>query len=396
MIPLEAKIKIFFLFLGMMAGFGLVIWWLWPKGDPTAKADTPPTAAMIQTVAPLGTSPPTEMPPTLVAAPAPTFSQEELEVTATWQAMISRPAMDPASQPYLIGVITYESGCDVSNLGFTTSGLNGKPYYLYLRQPLDRNPLMEMVQINGVIQKFDQCQHPVIFVDSLIWFDDQGTPSPLAAEPLITGTITATTVFSPSLWGMQPTPLAAVQPGTVMPNLATSTPYPTYTPHPSPTVYVPPQRSYPTYTPYPRPATYTPFPTWTPNPATPTATATATATPQQVTLYGPVQAVAGCPQSNFALNASGTTYYIILAGATLPPGDPASYHALATGFLDVACGGQAIKANSITWYAVTPTPTNTATPTYTPTLTPTLTLTPTATATLTPTATITPTLPITP
>lgn len=315
------------------------------------------------------------------------LSPEQVAATATFQAAISRPAAmnAPGAYPFFIGVITYESGCPVSNLGFTTAGLEGQPYYLYFQIPLDRDPLMQMVQVQGYTQKFDGCEYPVIMVQQLFWLNNGlATPAPLAM--VMTDTITST---APISWGLGayglPTPDKHQQP-VYDPLSWTPTPYPTYTPFPTATPYVPPARvdptARPTYTPYP---TQTPYPTPTPNPAT--AMPTPTSTPQQATVYGRVVSVAGCPQSNFAIQAApNQNYFLIFDGAQLPPGNPTSYFALTTGKIDIACSGQAIKANSITWYEPA-----TATPTSTPTLTPTL-PTVTETATVEPTATETPTV----
>lgn len=328
------------------------------------------------------------------------LSPEQVAATATFQAAISRPAAmnAPGAYPFFIGVITYEPGCPVSNLGFTTAGLEGQPYYLYFQIPLDRDPLMQMVQVQGYTQKFDGCAYPVIMVQQLFWLNNGlATPAPVAM--VISGTQAITPTWgSLADYGL-PTPDKHQQPVYDPPSWtptpdATVTPYPTYTPYPSATPYVPPARvdptTRPTYTPYP---TQTPYPTLTPNPATPTPTPTNT--PQQATVYGRVVSVAGCPQSNFAIQAApNQNYFLIFDGAQLPPGNPTSYFALATGKIDVACSGQAIKANSVTWYEPA-----TATPTSTPTLTPTLpavTETPTETPTVEPTVTETPTVPVEP
>ena len=392
-IPTDAKIKLGLLIVGMLASFGCGIYWVFFRASSSqAETSATPTETItiIQTVGPLEPIQQTATVATVAVVPAETSDPER---TATFQAAISRPAMNPANSPYFVGVITYEDGCLVSNLGFTTSGYNGKPYYLYLREPLDRDPSMQVVQINGQVQEFGDCQYPVIFVQQLFWLDQNGTPSPLSVGGPITGTITGTVTVTATrpAWGLLTTPMpngtaaAYLPPAKDIPPLPTYTLYPTYTPQPVDVIV----RTVIPYIP-----TYTPYPTWTPNPAT--ATPTETATPQTLSLYGPVQAVAGCPQSNFAVIASGVNYYIILAGATLPPGEPTHYLALVTGLADQVCAGQAIRANQIIWYEVTPTPT--PTPTLTPTITPTFTptLTPTATSTITPTATITATATITP
>ncbi|NJN95687.1 MAG: hypothetical protein HC875_17030 [Anaerolineales bacterium] len=106
------------------------------KAQAASAAEEP---AIIRTVAPLET-------PTLQPSNPPTFQPSNLEpaqlaATAQMQAAINRPAaVDPAGSPYLVGVVTYETGCPLSNLGFTTSGANGTPYYLYLSSMLDRDP----------------------------------------------------------------------------------------------------------------------------------------------------------------------------------------------------------------------------------------------------------------
>jgi hypothetical protein len=385
-IPTGDKIKMFVLLLGMLASFGLFIYWVWPRSEEVA-ADEP---IMIETVTGLETATweattiPVDLP---LLTPDPLTTTVDIERTATFQAAISRPAAfnDPGAAPYFVGVVTYEAGCPVSNLGFTTSGYNGQPYFLYFNQPLDRDPLMQLIQITGIVQEFGECPFPVIFVQQLFWMDLQGTPAPISYGGSLTGTGTITFTnpvsgYNPANWGLNSfTPMPGVGPGTVMPL-------------PSATMYLPPPvtplatyTAYPTYTPYPAPhpyPTYTAYPTYTPDPAT--ATPTSTATPDLITLYGPVQTVAGCPQSNFSVNASGQVYFILFAGVTLPPDDPTQYYALIVGQATSICNGLAIIAQSITWYQVTPTPT------FTPTLTPTF------TPTLTPTAVITPATPITP
>jgi len=318
-----------------------------------------------------------------------------MSATATWIAKINRPAVvNPANSPNYFGVITYESGCDVSNIGFTTAGLNGSPYYLYFGGLLDRDPNMQMAQITGYVQKFENCQYPVLMVQEIFWLQQQATPAAIAyGGPVVSGTITAT-VKNPAAWGQQ--------------IVATKTP--TYT------VYVPPHRALPpitatviivmpTYTPYPTPAAPTAqvvVVTATPNPAaaptnTATPTSTATPTPQVINVQGQFYTVSGCPQSNLAVEVfTNEYYYVIMAGATLPrEGQPSDYTGFISGILDSACGGKAIKAQTITWYlnpTATPTSTATATATTTPTPTPTETLTPIPTDTATPTPTETATI----
>jgi hypothetical protein len=199
------------------------------------------TTVMIQTVAPLQ------------SAPSPTTAPEPAQLTATavFQAAISRPAGNPSNSPYLIGVITYEPGCEMSNLGFTTSGYEGTPYFLYLQSPLDRDPFMQMVQLRGYVQKFKDCVYPVLMVSEVFWLSGTATPPPLAPEyqPIISGTAT-------SAWGSlaesaPPTPDKNATPVYDARNdptspyytaIITPTAYPTYTPYPTATAYVPPER----------------------------------------------------------------------------------------------------------------------------------------------------------
>jgi len=333
---------------------------------------------------------PQDLQPAVVqATPAPIPGQvlepAEIAKTATFVAAINKPAAlnNPQASPAYIGVITYESGCEVSNLGFTTSGLNGKAFYLYFSTLLDRDPLMQMVQVSGFVQTFDNCQYPVLMVQSVYWLDLQATPAPLAyGGPLISGTITATRIISPAQWGqVRTTPMASY------------------------TVYIPPQKEYPTLAPLP---TYTPpplQPTQTPNiiiryitptpiPETPTPTTTPTPTPRPVNLNGRVVNIGGCAESNLGLEtAPGSVTLIILEGATLPgSGSPTDYYAIVIGRQATACNNPAVRANTITWYFATPTATSTPTETTTATATPTdtVTATPTETPTETPTATATP------
>ncbi len=391
-IDMGAKIKIFLMFLGMLAGFGLVVWWAWPKAS---KADENP---VIATLPPLTATPVSALEPIQLTAtaqpptPDPQAPTPDPARTATFQAAINRPAGDPQASPYLVGVITYEPGCGVTNLGFTTAGLNGTPYYLYFQMPLDRDPFMQMVNIKGYVQKMKDCQYPVLMVSEVFWLNGTATPAPIAQMP-VSGTITATAVIS---WGLGafglPTPNKFDTP--VYSPVLTATPYPTYTPYPTATPYVPPPPAtlppLPTYTPYPRPD----------NP-------TATATPVGVNINGQVVNVAGCQVSNLGIQtAPGIVYFLIFEGASLPTqGSPTDYWAFVVGSLvKKVCGGQAIKANSITWYNATPTvtatvtetPTITPTATETPTVTPTASETPTATATATETPTATATATETP
>lgn len=367
--------------LGLLAVMGYLVWrFILPHGT-TAKAaeqEPPQATIVIQTVAPL---PSPDAP--AAATPLAVSPLEPIQIagTATAQALYSRPAAfsNPEAAPFFIGVVTYESGCSVSNLGFTTAGLSGQPYYLYFSQPLARNPLMQMVNITGYTQKFKDCRYPVIMVQQIFWLEDEGTPAPLSGPAVISGTATITATAA---WGVLPTPDKRATP-LYNPAGWTATPWPTYTPFPSATAYVPPPRpELPTYTPRP---TYTPYPTLTVNPATATPAATATGTPETASIYGAMVSVVGCSLTNLAVSAGGQQHYVVLAGAQLPAGSPTDYWALVSGRLDTVCGGPAIRANQIIWYQPpTPTATNSPTPTVTntATLTPTATIEPTATPTL--------------
>lgn len=367
------------------------LWGCVAQKKAKAEADEATPTLIIQTVAPLATA--DSGPPTAEqSTPIPTFQPSNLEpsqltATAVMQAALNRPAGDPSTSPFLVGVVTYEPGCDVSNLGFTTAGLEGKPYYLYLQIPLDRNPLMQMVQVQAYTAKFKGCKYPVLMVSNLVWLNDLATPAPIAALPY-SGTITATSTIT---WGQGlaayglPTPDKNAIP---IYNPMEPTPYPTYTPYPTATPYVPPPPStlapLPTYTPYPIPKnTKTPTPTITP---TPTLAAN---------LSGYVVSIAGCVATNMAIEiAPGQTVPLLLSGAPLPPsGSPFDYYVLAAGVLGPICGQQGLTATSVSWYPTGPTatPTPTSTPTDTPTATPTPTETPTPDPP-TPTPTETPTL----
>lgn len=352
-----------------------------------AKADEQPTAVMqneLPTLTPTIT-------PTVAALQSP-LEPVQLTATAQMQAALSRPAVNPGNSPYLIGVVTYEPGCKMSNFGFTTSGYEGTPYYLYLQIPLDRDPLMQMVQVRGYVQTFKECQYPVLMVQELMWLNNGlATPAPLVVSHAssVTYTATVTTTWGLAAYGL-PTPDKHATP---IYNPAAA-PLPTYTPYPTATPYVPPPPStvqIPVTVVVPR-STYTPYPTYTPFPSTPTPTVTPT--PIQANLSGKVISVLGCAASNLALEvAPGQYYYLIFEGAALPTtGTPTDYYALASGLLDTRCNGQAIRANSILWYLATPTPTLTPTATTTPTETPTSTPTASDTPTPTPTATETPTV----
>lgn len=373
--------------IGLLLILGYFVWLVMPKS--TAKAEAQPTI-IVQTVAPLETPPSST--PIAQIAPGSLSTPEPAQIAATQTAIAvySKPAGDPSTSPFLIGVITYEPGCSVSNLGFTTAGVEGTAYYLYLHAPLDRDPLMQMAQIQGYVTKFKGCQYPVLMVSNLIWLNGQATPAPLAALGSISGTMTGTTVIS-TTWGQGlgafglPTPDGDATPiydarndpssihytGPITP-----TPYPTYTPYPTATPYVPPQVQYPDPTKTPKP---TKTPTFTPSP---TST-------QMANLAGTVVSVLGCAATNLAVE-TGTNQHVllILNGATLPAnGMPVGYYVVATGVLDWVCNQQAIRANNVGWYLPTLTPTSTQTDI--PTMTPTVTETPTGTAT--PTETLTPT-----
>jgi hypothetical protein len=330
--------------------------------------------------------------------------------TATFEAAINKPAGENLSENnrILVGTVLLQPGCNITNIALDASGAR---YYLHLPSSLliTLNPDLQLAEVRGVVTTLPTCVYPILQVQSFTWLNELATP--VASSGTITTTRTISggdpwqIRYTPTPTGL-PRPVFAPPPQQTAIFSGTATPYPTYTPYPplpTATPYIPPQRSdptaYPTYTPYP---TLTAYPTPTTNPAT--LTPTPTPTPQLVTLYGPVRTITGCAQTNFALDASGVTYFIILSGVTLPPGDPTAYYALVSGEAVTACGGNGVKANSITWYDVTPTPTatSTATPTSTtiPTDTPTATVaptdTPTATPTDTPTATATPTLTPTP
>jgi len=377
--------------LGLLLIFGYLIWRFFLSGSDDAQAQEPPPRPPVQTAVVVATVPPLETPATPTPLPVvdSTFSSplepSQIAATATFQAAISKPAAynNPAAAPFYIGVITYESGCEVSNIGFTTAGTNGSAHYLYFSQPLDRDPLMQMVNVSGYVQKFDNCQYPVIMVQQIYWLDDQATPAPLAIGGQYTNTVTNSVASS---WGQgqsgPPPTVMVVRPELLSSPVATPTPYPTYTPYPTTKPWIPPAT--------PRPAT--PKPTKTPKP---TSTNTPTPTPtQQANISGPVIEIAGCAATNLAIQTGpDSNVRLILNGATLPPnGNPVGYTAVATGYLGNVCNGQAIYASSISWYLATVTPTTqpataTPTPTHTtqpPTATPTHTTEP---PTATPTAT---------
>ncbi len=383
------KINVIGSVLGLLLILGYFVWLVIPK----AKAEEPTATPVVATLPPLTPTLPAASTPLAITAgvtPGSMSSPEpaQLAATATFIAAINKPAGDPATSPFLIGVITYESGCDISNLGFTTAGMEGKPYYLYLQVPVDRDPLMQMAQVQGYTTKFKGCQYPVLMVSNLIWLNNgPATPAPIVTLPgTVTGTITSTTPIS---WGQGleayglPTPDKNQIP---VYNPLEPTPYPTYTPYPTATPYLPPP-----------PATLAPLPTYTPYPApNPTKTPKPTATPAIANLNGPIVSTIGCQYSNLAVQVGPDNYFIIFEGASLPTvGSPLDYHGFVSGRLDTVCNNKAIRASQITWYTATATPTatvtNTPTPTETPTATATATETPTATPTATETATEVPT-----
>lgn len=382
----------------------LVGWWAvgWLFGEDEAEAAAPaPTTEAAPTadhIIQINTLPPLETPAQPAAAPA-QLEPAQIAATATFEAAISRPAAlnNPAAAPSFVGVITYEDGCMISNIGFTTSGYNGKPFYLYYDQPFEQSPLLQIVQVSGVVQEFDDCQHPVIFVSSLQFFNLEGTPAPLATggpDATITGT---TAITAAAAWGIHTTPMPAVEPGQTMPDLGGYKPTPTATITAAATITAP--TPYPTYTPYPTTAPYIPPRRVIPAPSSsdddddPDPTATPSPTPVQANIDGPVIAVAGCQTTNLAIKTGPDQQaFLVFDGAELPKdGSPTEYRAMAIGVLDKICNGQAIKARLVTWYKpATATPTATMPATATATATKPATATPTATATtVPPTATAT-------
>ncbi|GIK42354.1 MAG: hypothetical protein BroJett011_61870 [Chloroflexota bacterium] len=387
------KIVVIGILFLLCIGYGIT-WVLGGGRLGKAKAAEQPTEqpAVVRTLEPLT--------PTPLPSPSqgegqgggqpPALEPAQLQATAQMQAALNRPAGDPQAAPYLVGVITYEQGCSMSNLGFTTAGLNGTPYYLYLQTPLDRDPFMQMVQLKGYIQKFPkECDYPILMVTEIFWLNGTATPAPLLPEyqPILTGTATATWGQGLAAYGL-PTPdknKAPVYDARNDPN----SPY--YTGLVTPTITLTPDPQPPTPTPYiPPPRVEIPAPAASSGGGSiklpePTKTPVPTATPAKITLSGPVVAVGGCSVSNLAIWA-GVPYFLIFEGAQMPAGDPTQHTALVIGLADKACGGMAIRAQQIQWIAVTPTPTPTAT-TIPPTATSTPTETPTATATSTPTET---------
>lgn len=354
------QLNIILSLIGFLLVIGYLVWrFILPHNSVAEAAEAPPTPApiVIQTVPPLE-SPPSATPAQSamidVSPVAQILEPAQVEATATAHYLYSRPALAaPEASPYLVGVITYEPGCPVSNLGFTTAGMAGRPYYLYFQHPMDRDPLMQMVQVQGYVQTFKECQYPVLMVSQIFWLNDIGTPAPLGAYYTpITKTITGTVVADVSPWGALPTPNKYHTP-IYRPNEFTPTPYPTYTPLPTATPYVPPP-----------PATRIVY--VTPDAPDPTDTPTRTPTPVSVAIYGDIVRVAGCQYTNLAVNDGQNNYLIEMNGAQLPAGDPADYYGMVSGVGGRICDGPSIKANQIIWYQAT------ATPTSSPTLTPTV------------------------
>jgi hypothetical protein len=403
-IPWTQRLLGIVLVLGFCGSLTWIGWMFWPRA---AAADTPPP--VVATVPELPTAMPIEPAPGVITGTLPTvipatpLEPIQIAASATYQAALSRPAAlnNPQAAPFLVGVITYESGCAVSNLGFTTAGLDGQPYYLFFTTPLDRDPLMQMVNITGYVQKFPGCAHPVLMVQQVFWLSALATPAPVAAGP-ITTTL---------LWGQASAPLT--------PTVTIRRPELLNQP-----VQPPPA---PTVTPVVSPTTWSQTP-WQPQPwatvnlsgiqsqidslrndlnaaqsgtTTPTATKTPTATPtpQTANITGEVIAVSGCAQTNIAIRTGpGQQVLLMLSGASLPGnGQPVGYWVMASGTLNTVCGQTAINATSAMWYLPTLTPTPTSPATETPTATPTATLTPiptiapSETPTAPPTATETPT-----
>jgi len=379
-------------FCGVWSGLGYMFL---PRA---AAAEAPPA---VVTIAPLPSPIPVEQPPVGAPTVTPTTPLEPIQIaaTATFQAAINKPAFmnNPAAAPSFVGVITYEDGCRLSNIGFTTSGYNGKPYYLYVRQQFDRNPLYQMAQVSGFIQQFpDDCQYPVIMVETITWFDSQATPSPLA----ITKTVAITDV-----WGMVSTTKQITRPTVSV-----------YVPHPEYLTPVPIAAA-PTATVTWTSSNWSPQPWSTPNygpqlsnlqsqindlqgdidaykatkTATPSPTPTLTPTPAVANIAGGVINVSGCANTNLAIQISaGNQVLLILSGAALPGGQPAEYTAVASGTLGRVCNQTVLYATAVSWYLPTATPTPTPTSTSTPTATPTATNTPEPTVTATEIATTQP------
>jgi hypothetical protein len=386
------------LVLGFCGSLTWIGWMFWPRA---AAADTPPPVDPAAAVLPTLTATITPLPieGTGPDSPRPIVDRilepSQIAATATFQAAITKPAGNPEASPFFIGVVTYEPGCNVSNVGFTTAGLDGQPYYLFFTQPLDRDPLMKMINVTGYVQKFKDCKNPVLMVREVFWLDAEATPAPRAG------------VIDRIGWGGQGAP----PPATVVirhPELLVSGPPLTATATATATAW--------SQTPW-QPA---PWPTalnyanqidnlqnqinnmqnsWSATPsATPTKTPTATSTPAQANITGEVIAVTGCANTNLAISTGpGQQVLLMLNGASLPVnGQPVGYWVMASGTLATVCAQTAINATSAMWYLPTLTPTPTIAPTETPTATPTATLTPiptiapSETPTAAPTATETP------
>jgi hypothetical protein len=118
--------------------------------------------------------------------------------------------------------------------------------------------------------------------------------------------------------------------------------------------------------------------TWlgTPTPsATPTTTPvkpTATKTPSAMTLVGEIvkaEKVSCAPANptNWIINASDQTYYLLMPEKFTPPYEPFvpenGYPGMITGLESDACGGKLVIVNTITWLKPTPTTVVTSEPT---------------------------------
>lgn len=364
---------------------GLIGWFLWGwffgEDEESLVATAPALAAEQPTHEPIIIN---TLPDLVTPEATSDLEPSQIAGTATMQAAINRPAaVDPAAAPFYVGVVTYEPGCDISNLGFTTAGTNGKPFYLYFQTLLDRDPLMQMIQIRGYVQEFKNCDQPVLMVTDVFWLNGMATPAPISGTVKWGSSAVLPTPTYQLHLPLEPRPTEAPElvSGLTSP-LATPTPWPTTAP------WIPPQRDLSSGGSSAPAAPRAPTATKTPTP---------TPTPVKITVSGVVGNVGGCAESNLAIQSGQSQYFIILDGAALPAGDPAGQHALIVGLAASACSGQAIRAQQIQWTAATPTPTNT--PTHTPTATKTPTNTPThtptststATPTSTPTSTATPT-----
>lgn len=400
-----------FLFMGFCGSIMGLAWMFWPR---QAAADTPPP--VVAPAPELPTPLPIEAAPVVsgtIPTATPTTPLEPIQIaaSATFQAAISRPAAynNPSAAPFYIGVVTYESGCNVSNLGFTTAGLGGSAYYLYFTTPLDRNPLMQMVNVAGFLQEFPGCSHPVLMVQQIFWLSELATPAPLLTTGSYTATYTGTvqavawgqavmatptptptvTIYRPDLL----TPFPPLQPTAAI--SATATPWSNtpWEPQPWPTVNLAGMQSQ-------IDSLRTDINNLTSSTATPTPTKTPTATPTPASanVTGEVIAVSGCANTNLAIKTGfNQQILLMLSGAGTPNGNPVGYLVTASGTLGNVCGQTVLHATSASWYLPTLTPTPTSTATGTPTSTPTATFTaiptiaPSETPTAPPTATETPT-----